>query len=104
MSEGDEDEDSDSDSDSSVALPKTKTAFPKSNRCNVCYKTFASHSFAMLHFRRVHMDWSVSCTVCDKRMKKNLYRPHLLQHKNNGQITDEEMQVTPLKTLCFMNT
>lgn len=80
---------------SSTTAPNTKNRvhkFPTSNRCNVCYKAFSSQQTAELHYRRVHMDWTVNCEICNKPVKKNLYlNIHLKAHRVNGEISIERI-------------
>lgn len=75
-----------------VTTKKHKNPMPNSNRCNVCFRTFSTHKFALLHYRRVHMDWTINCEVCNKRVKKNLYiSVHLAKHRLNGEISVERI-------------
>lgn len=73
-----------------VKVKKRKHTLPTTNRCNVCYKAFSSQQSAQVHYRRVHMDWTVECEVCKKSVKKNLYiKLHLNKHRINGEMTTE---------------
>lgn len=75
-----------------VTTKKRKHAMPTSNRCTVCFKAFASHAAAKLHYERVHLDWTAECEVCKKRVKKNLFiKVHLAKHRQRGEISVERI-------------
>ncbi|XP_055296715.1 zinc finger protein 26-like [Sitodiplosis mosellana] len=79
-------------SSTAVTAKKRTHVGPTSNRCTVCFKAFASHQFAKLHYERVHMDWTTECEVCQKRVKKNLYiKVHLAKHRLRGEISVERI-------------
>lgn len=46
---------------------------------------------AQLHYRRVHMDWTTKCEVCQKGVKKNIYFRHLAKHRSNDEISIERI-------------